>query len=139
MARKDKLHDAVVEALEKDGWIITDDPYRLRMGRVELLADLGAEKLLAAEKGREKVVIEIKTFGRLSIISAFHEAVGQFRNYQRILNANGENRKLFLAVTQEIFDFFMSEPFYQLAITEDDISFFILDRENKTISKWVKK
>lgn len=95
MARKDKLHDAVVEALEKDGWIITDDPYRLRMGRVELLADLGAEKLLAAEKGREKVVIEIKTFGRLSIISAFHEAVGQFRNYQRILNANGENRKLF--------------------------------------------
>jgi len=28
MAAKDKFHGAVRRALEKDGWLVTDDPYK---------------------------------------------------------------------------------------------------------------
>ena len=35
MAR-DSIHDAVCLALEKDGWIITEDPYYLESGGVEI-------------------------------------------------------------------------------------------------------
>jgi hypothetical protein len=33
MPAKDFYHNTVVEALHKDGWIITHDPYYLRIGR----------------------------------------------------------------------------------------------------------
>lgn len=54
MARRDFFHDNIKEALIKDGWIITDDPLDLTIGEVELLADLGAERMIAAERDNEK-------------------------------------------------------------------------------------
>ncbi|MFN6535028.1 MAG: element excision factor XisH family protein [Nostoc sp. EkiNYC01] len=50
MSVRDAFHDAVRRALQKDGWTITDDPLRIQVEEVELLIDLGAEQLLAAEK-----------------------------------------------------------------------------------------
>ena len=39
---KDKFHDNVRKALEKDGWTITEDPYFLMVGRRRGFIDLGA-------------------------------------------------------------------------------------------------
>lgn len=49
---------------------------------MELLIDLGAERLIAAEKQGEKIAIEVKTFSRPSAISEFYTALGQFLSYQ---------------------------------------------------------
>lgn len=55
MPARDIYHDAVRNALMKDGWTITDDPLRLRLrGGRSLFVDLGAKRLLAAERGTEK-------------------------------------------------------------------------------------
>ncbi|MFM5896387.1 MAG: element excision factor XisH family protein, partial [Dolichospermum sp.] len=62
MSAKDIFHDAVRKGLEKEGWVITDDPLRIRSGRVDMQIDLGGEKILAAEKGEEKIAVEIKSF-----------------------------------------------------------------------------
>jgi hypothetical protein len=59
---KDLFHDAVRNALIKDGWQITDDPFFLKVGGVEFYIDLGAEKLIAAERNNEKIAVEIKSF-----------------------------------------------------------------------------
>jgi XisH protein len=40
----------VKHALSKPGWTITDDPLFIRIGTVEMYIDLGAEKILMAEK-----------------------------------------------------------------------------------------
>ena len=45
------------------------------------IIDLGAEKFIAAEKDHEKIVVEIKSFSGSSVITDFHEALGQYRNY----------------------------------------------------------
>ena len=50
MPAKDIFHDPFKTALLKDGWTVTHDPYSLKVGRKDLFIDLGAEKLLAAEK-----------------------------------------------------------------------------------------
>ena len=55
MAR-DLYHDNFRRALEKDGWCITHDPFPIRVGRIGYEVDFGAEKLIAAEKGNEKIV-----------------------------------------------------------------------------------
>ncbi|NCC36181.1 MAG: hypothetical protein EOM24_29840 [Chloroflexia bacterium] len=50
MAARDLFHHAVKAALHKEGWQITDDPLVVQFGGVDFYIDLGAEKLIAAEK-----------------------------------------------------------------------------------------
>ena len=65
MPQYDLYHDEVKNALSKDGWTITNDPYTLEYKGLRLYADLGAEKLLAAERDQQKIAIEIKFFNIL--------------------------------------------------------------------------
>lgn len=51
MPRKDTIHEAVKNALIKDGWTITADPYRITYGDEKIFIDLAAELPLAAERG----------------------------------------------------------------------------------------
>ena len=39
MAAKDSYHDLVRQALEDDGWTITDDPYSFSHGKVDFRID----------------------------------------------------------------------------------------------------
>jgi hypothetical protein len=76
MSRKDRFHQAVKNALEKDGWTITHDPLSLKIGTLRLQVDLGAEKLIAAQKNNQKITVEIKSFLRASKITDFYQAFG---------------------------------------------------------------
>ena len=58
----DRYHTQVRVALLKDGWTITDDPLTLEIEERKLYVDFGAERLLAAERGTEKIAVEIKSF-----------------------------------------------------------------------------
>ena len=62
MPARDKYHDEVKNALLKDGWTVTHDPYIIDYEDVTVYADLGAERLIAAERGSQKIVVEIKSF-----------------------------------------------------------------------------
>jgi len=62
MPAKDLYHDTVKTALLKDGWTITDDPLSLEIGGRDLFVDLGAEKLLIADRGSQKIAVEVKSF-----------------------------------------------------------------------------
>jgi len=50
MSARDIFHDAVKIALEKEGWIITHDPLSLEFGLGSLYVDLGAERIITAER-----------------------------------------------------------------------------------------
>ena len=69
MPAKDLFHATVRKALEKDGWVITADPLVLTIGLRSVFIDLGAEKLIAAERGAEKIAVEVKSFIGASPIS----------------------------------------------------------------------
>ncbi len=47
---KDRFHNVVRIALEKEGWKITADPYQINVDDVDFEIDLAAEQLLAAER-----------------------------------------------------------------------------------------
>ena len=76
MAAKDLFHTAVRRALEKEQWVITDDPLKLEIGGAKLEIDLGAEQILAAERAGEKIAVEIKSFLGDSPITDYHAALG---------------------------------------------------------------
>ncbi|MBD2518264.1 hypothetical protein H6G93_25475 [Nostoc sp. FACHB-973] len=45
MPAKDLFHNVVRYALEKEGWTITHDPLHLRVGKIDMYIDLGAEQV----------------------------------------------------------------------------------------------
>jgi hypothetical protein len=77
MPRKDLYHDLVKAALIKEGWTVTHDPLFIKWRGAEYFPDLGAEKIIAAEKGAEKIAVEIKSFIGASFQNDLYEALGK--------------------------------------------------------------
>jgi hypothetical protein len=133
---KDLFHQVVKDALIKDGWNITHDPFPVDYGDVQMQIDLGAERLLAATKDKTIIAVEIKSFVRPSAISEFHTAVGQYLNYRRALRAQEPNRVLYLAVPSQTYDEFFRLRFIEEGIEEYQICLIVYDVEERSIVKW---
>ena len=103
MPARDRYHDQVKAALVKDGWVITHDPLRLQWGAKDMYIDLGAEHLLAAEKDRRRIAVEVKSFGSLSEMEDLEQAIGQYIVYHDVLSQVEPERELFLAVHEEVY------------------------------------
>jgi hypothetical protein len=53
VSRKDKFHDAVKHALEKNGWLITHDPFTIQISEsVKLKIDLDAESAIVPPQAK---------------------------------------------------------------------------------------
>jgi XisH protein len=78
MSAKDKFHEQVKRALIKDQWTVTDDPLEVTAEGRTFIVDLGAERLILADRGMEKIAIEVKSFLGSSAITDFYGALGQF-------------------------------------------------------------
>ncbi len=107
MSRKDTYHNTVKDALIKEGWKITHDPYILSTDP-KLAADLGAERVIAAERDVDKIVVEIKSFLRASQVVDLEEAVGQYSIYKIFLQRQEPERTLHLAVPAYAFENILS-------------------------------
>jgi len=136
MVAKDVFHDSVIKALEKEGWVITDDPLEIEVGGVEMYIDLGAEKLLAAEKAGEKIAVEIKSFVGASNISQFHTAVGQFFNYRIALEEQEPERILYLAVPLATYSSFFQLQFVQTVIQRSALKIIVYNPVDEVIVQW---
>ncbi len=94
----DIYHDTVIQALHKDGWTITHDPYAIPFGVHNLYVDLGVEKLLGAEKADQQIAVEIKSFISRSAVSDLENALGQFMLYRSLLQRRDPLRTIYLAI-----------------------------------------
>jgi hypothetical protein len=97
MSRKDTYHDVVKQLLTQEGWTVTHDPYIFGTDP-RLIADLGAERVIAAERKCEKIVVEIKSFLRTSQVVDLEDAVGKYSVYNIFLKQQEPDRTLWLAV-----------------------------------------
>lgn len=136
MPARDIFHNGVRSALEKDGWVITHDPLSIKVDDIEFYIDLGAERILAAEKAGQKIAIEIKSFIGTSAVNEFHLALGQTLNYRSALRETEPERVLYLAVSIDIYNEFFSRKFIQRVIAEHQLKLVIFDHSKEVISLW---
>ncbi|MDY6938957.1 MAG: XisH family protein [Cyanobacteriota bacterium] len=137
MPARDIFHHAVRIGLEKQQWVITQDPLYLKLSaKVEMYIDLAAEKLLSAQKDDRKIAVEVKSFLGLSAISEFHTAVGQFLNYRVALKKLEPERALYLAIPTDIYNKFFSEPFIQEVIREYNLKLIVFDSQQEEVTLW---
>ncbi len=134
---KDRFHEAIKNALIKEGWTVTDDPLFLQFGGVDLFVDLGAEKIIAAQKDNQKIAIEIKSFLGYSLVSDFHLAVGQVMNYRLILQRDEPDRVLYLAIPLDVYETFFKLEFTQLAIAAYQFKIIVYNTEDEVLLQWI--
>jgi XisH protein len=132
---KDRFHDAVRTALEKEGWTITADPYQVSAGDVDFEIDLAAE-MLAAERAGEKIAVEIKSFIGRSNVSEFHTALGQFLNYQFALEEFDPQRKLYLAIPDSVYQSFFQRRFTRSVVERTRINLLVYNEKQELIVQW---
>ena len=136
MRAKDTYHDALRNALVKDGWTITHDPYHLVWGKRDFYVDLGAERVVAAEKAGKRIAVEVKSFLGPSQMHDLELALGQFLLYRSILEQQEPDRVLFLAIPDEPAGI-LAEPVGQLLIAKRLIRAVIFDPRKEEILRWI--
>lgn len=133
---KDIFHDKVRNALEKESWIITDDPLFIKSLGIDLYVDLAAERIIGVEKEGQKIAVEIKSFLAASAVSEFHKALGQYMNYRLALQNQEQDRPLYLAVPKDTYETFFKIQFVQASVREYRIALIVFDPEKEVIIKW---
>jgi hypothetical protein len=136
MAAKDIYHNDVRSALIKDGWTITDDPFRLRWGKKDYYVDLGAEEVIAAEMSGRRIAVEVKSFVGPSIVDDMEKALGQYLIYRSILKRRQPDRQLFLAVPKSIARLF-DEPLGHLLMEDYGLYVVVFHPKKKEIIRWL--
>jgi hypothetical protein len=131
-------HDAVIRALQADGWTITHDPLLIPYGDRRLFIDLGAERLtIGAERGSERIAVEIASFVADSPVRDLQEAIGQFVVYRALLGQTEPERTLFLAVSTRVQDSVLSEPLGQLVAAEVRLRVLVFDAQQQKVVRWI--
>jgi hypothetical protein len=137
MPARDLYHNAVRNALVKDGWTITHDPLKLTLGGKDMFVDLGAERLLAAEKGGQKIAVEVKSFIGASDMDDLEKALGQYVVYHDVLAELQPDRILYLAVPQKTIRELFEEPLGKLLLRNNRALLIGFDPGEEVIIQWL--
>ncbi len=136
MSARDKVHYQAVNALVKDGWTITHDPLKVRWKKRRLKVDLGAERLLAAQKGTEQIAVEIKNFISKSDLDDLYNALGQFLLYQTALQEREPQRTLYLALDEEAYRKIFDDAEGETLRLKAGMKLLVFNKETEEIVLW---
>lgn len=92
--------------------------------------DLGAERLISAEKDNQKIAVEIKSFSGASDVRNLEEALGQFMLYHKVIARYEPERKLYNEWT---FQGIFSEEIGQIVLADPTFSLCVFDDEKEVI------
>jgi hypothetical protein len=137
MAQRDIYHDTVKRALQKEGWAITHDPFRLRIGKKRLAMDLGAERLISAEKGLRKIIVEVKSFVGRSDVKDLEQALGQYVLYHQVLVEKHIDRELYLAVPRRTYNAVFQTELGAILLKNAIVRLLVFDDKQEVIVAWI--
>ncbi len=137
MPARDTYHEAVRNALVKDGWRITHDPLTMEFGGARLYVDLGAEQIIGADKGTRKIAVEVKTFGSPSGMADLAQAIGQYVLYRIFLRHREPDRELYLAVPQDVVENVFKTDYGVDFLQSEQGRVFGFDVVSEEITEWL--
>jgi hypothetical protein len=135
---KDIIHNPVKKAIEKGGWTITNDQYTVQYAEFIMYADLAAERLIAAQRGKEKIAVEIKSFISRSAVQDVRDALGQYIMYRTYLTRIESDRKLYLAISTKTYHDVFSLKAVQLLVQQFTIAIIVVNIEQEEVVAWIE-
>ena len=137
MPRKDLIHDPVKNALIKDGWTITDDPFRIVYEDTDVYADLRVVKTENGTTVQRALVIEIKSFTNASAVHSLENALGQYELYRIYLARIAPEDKLYLAIGTTTYDEQFLRPGFAVVVQEKNLPLLVVDIDREEIVPWI--
>lgn len=139
MARTDRDHDAVLQALRAVGWTITH-PYGMGInwGGKTGRPDIGAE-MTGADQAVRKIVVEVKNYPPTGngVMGDFHRAIGQYLTYQSYFEEHEPDRQVVKAVPRATYDGFLKHPDILRFLKRHRILLFVYNPDSQTIDQWI--
>ena len=137
MPAEDIIHRPVKNALVKEGWQITAEPFNLVIEGQYLYADIGAERV--TEDGVvQAIVVEVKGFRQRSLMNALEEAWGQYSLYQQALHETHPDYKIYLALSQKAYDDLQRRPMFRLLMRSKALSLIVVNIEKEEVAAWIE-
>jgi hypothetical protein len=135
MPAKDIYHDAVVNALRKDGWTIVTEQYTLGVDEKRVWIDIRA----ARENLRRIILIEVKSFHNLQdSIEALANAIGKYALYSAIIEIKDIREDLFLAIPRLAYEGIFRTRIAQNLLKREKVKLIVFDVENEEILQWIE-
>lgn len=97
---------------------------------------MGAE-IIGAEKGTEKIAIEIKSFSGASDVDEFEDALGQFLLYKLALLEKESARQIFLAMPSDFYKGLFDDAFFQQVLKVYQVHLLIYNIKLNAIEEWI--
>ena len=108
----------------------------LAFGQKNVFVDVGAKRMLAAEKGKQKIVVEIKSFQGASDIRDLEQAIGQYVFYRSLLSRFEVERKLYLALPYSALIGILEEAIARPVLEDEQVAIIAFDAEKERIVQW---
>jgi hypothetical protein len=136
MPALDQCHDQTVRALEKAGWYLESEPYRLRIGYRLAYADLEMSRGVNGNR-QQIMLVEVKCFpDPESTTRDLYGSIGQYLVYRAMIVELGLPHSLYLTVPGQVFNAIFDISVMRV-IRESQIRAAIVDLETETITRWI--
>lgn len=133
MPARDKIHEAVIRALEKQGWRVLHDPFVISIDKKSLFIDL----MIRHVETQRIMLVEIKTFDDRSQITALASAIGKYMIYQHAMVSEGNSEiPLVLAIPESVFDGIFSTQWVKSLVGKIGIELVIVAMETEEVVQW---
>ncbi len=134
MPAKDKYHDTVIRALQKDGWIIEQEQIRLSIEDRYVFLDFQARKIDMSRI----MIVEVKGFENVrSYASYLADVLGQYFLYRQTMNYLDIDYPLYLAVPHVAYETLLQEKMSKTVIEAMQIPVLTFDPEKEVIISWI--
>lgn len=101
------------------------------------MIDLAAEdSTLGAEKGGERIAVEVQSFRGASDVRNMQEALGQFMIYKLALSSTDPHRRLLMAVDEDVYNDFLTQQFGQAILTRFEIPLIVVEPTTRRVLRW---
>lgn len=142
MPQRDLYHYIVRSALEKAGWIILNDPLRLKLDQTQVFIDLEAEKNAPSFGNGNSVAtiaIEIKVLGIIGIVDQIEKALGQYILYRGLLELQRPSHQCYLAVPEDAYQSHMAGPDLQYVLQSNRIHILTFNPQQEEVVRWIQQ
>lgn len=97
---------------------------------------MAAERLLFADRGTEKIAVEIKRFSAASKIYKFYEALGQYISYSVGIATQEPERVLYLALPDAAYNKLLEYTTVPESIQRGEMKLIVVDLLEEKIVEW---
>lgn len=129
MPKHDVCHDAVADALRREGWKVMDDLARSHGARVIHID-------LRASRAPETMLIEVKCFPAQTTPDEQYTAIGQYLVYQTLLRLERVSTPLYLAVPVIMYENEF-DPVFLETLQTYHINLLVFDALGKRNLQWI--